>query len=69
MHPTAKHMPLPLMPPNFVGQFAAESDELARQNIMNVVTLIVSGSLSPDTDSRAQWRRLFWACSFPGMAV
>ena len=48
-----------LTPQNFVGQWNAQDDECAKTHIENVVRAIVNGRLSPDTDFRAAWKRLF----------
>jgi hypothetical protein len=48
-----------LMPPNYVGQFIAESDEHARQIIRHTVDEICAGRLNPDTDARKHWKQLF----------
>lgn len=44
-----------LTPPNFIGQFMAESDEKAAERIEGDVRDILAGTLSPDTDFRRMW--------------
>lgn len=48
-----------LTPPNFVDQFIAQSDAAADARIADVVRLICDGWLSPDTDFRGAWIKLF----------
>lgn len=48
-----------LSPINFGAQFIEISDDLARDRIRNAVQMICDGKLSPDTDHRREWVRLF----------
>lgn len=48
-----------LSPINFAAQFTEISDELAVERIRNTVQLICDRKLSPDTDFRADWIKLF----------
>lgn len=48
-----------LQPANYGYQFVAESDEAALARISEVVLMIETAVLSPDTDFRRDWDRLF----------
>lgn len=48
-----------LAPINFAAQFTEISDELAKERVQAVVQRIVDRKLSPDTDFRADWVKLF----------
>lgn len=48
-----------LMPANYGYQFAAEDDDSAYNRIRGIVQMIMSRQLSPDTDFRRRWDRLF----------
>lgn len=48
-----------LSPINFGAQFIEITDDLAVERIRNTVQMICDGKLSPDTDYRADWARLF----------
>ena len=50
-----------LNPPNFGYQFPAESDDVAYERIAQIVLMINNRQLSPDTDHRKAWDRLFRA--------
>lgn len=44
-----------LMPPNFIGQFAADSDTDAIEWVMRCLHEVCDGALSPDKDFRRDW--------------
>ena len=48
-----------LAPSNFASQIIEVTDELALERIENAVRMICNGNLSPDTDFRFQWIKLF----------
>lgn len=64
-HPLKQGVPLndqgivSLMPPNYGYQIRAESNEAARKRLQAVVDEIVAERLSPDTDWRGRWDRMF----------
>lgn len=51
----ARRLPHFLTPPNFVGQFVADSDEAAAERVAGDVRDICAGLLNPDTDALRQW--------------
>lgn len=53
-----------LDPPNYGYQFIAESDAAAAARVQECVDGIAAGKLSPDTDFRSLWNKL-WADAYP----
>lgn len=53
--PQLDRFPKVLTPPNFFGQWIAESDEAAAKKVEACVDEIIAGELSPDTDLRCMW--------------
>ena len=56
---TGEAMSYTLSPANHGYQFTAASDEAANNRIQGLVDNIVERTLSPDTDFRAMWDRIF----------
>ena len=48
-----------LWPANFAAQLVYDSDEAAAQRMAETVRMICDGELSPDTDFRYAWTRMF----------
>ena len=55
-----------LAPPNYLGQFAVESDDAAIKRLDHTVREICNGELSPDTDFRRAWFARYGAHYYPG---
>jgi hypothetical protein len=55
--------PRRLTPANYVGQWQAASDAAAAELVEKCVRAICHGSLSPDTDFRRHWERIFGPCT------
>jgi hypothetical protein len=59
-HPVMQGViPLALTPPNFCGQFEAESDAAAVEYVKLCLYEVCDGALSPDTDFRRDWVQRF----------
>ncbi|MGO8241268.1 hypothetical protein ACC806_34590 [Rhizobium ruizarguesonis] len=56
--PPSKVRIVMLQPANYGYQFKADSDEAAEARIQELVSGIVAGKLSPDTDFRSLWNKL-----------
>lgn len=59
MFVSGKAMEYTLSPANYGYQFKASSDEKAIERIQGLVDNIAERTLSPDTDFRAMWDRIF----------
>lgn len=51
--------PARLRPANFAAQFKVDDDAAARDKVERAISLILTGQISPDTDSLRQWALMF----------